>query len=129
MQSVILLILLASQKFLLMSPIEEAFYLQNYQALEKHSAQFVILEFEVPCRVTGNYQRQQAWQKIAQIFRKYKVKELLWSAMHVEQEVAVQSLNITFEDKTTRLLINMKFIFFMKRQKEWKLFLVKGLGN
>jgi len=127
MLAVLLTLLLSTQKFLLMEPIEKAFLQKEFSSLNQICNEQLLLEFDYPQSVSGNYALPRAIKILQRLFKDYSLKEFFWGAMHVEADIAVQSLNLIINRKSSSFSAELKLIFFMRRDQQWKLFLIKGL--
>ena len=125
------LILLVAQPFLLMQPIQTAFESGDFSALLFVCQDKISVNFEEPFMLNGFFFREIFVDEFSLIISEYEINKIEWSSMHIQDRFAVQSMNLVLKNRRSERLLYYKFIFFMTRQntrdKEWKLYYLKGL--
>jgi len=123
----LLVFLLFSQQFLLRQPIQIAIESGDFSHLEVICQEKVSVNCEEPFRLNGYYSRQKFIAGFSGQFSKYELKEFEWLTRQIEENFAIQSLNVILKNKRSDKLIYYKFIFFMTQDKTWKLYYLRGL--
>jgi len=136
----ILLLLLAvgqtdqvSQNYLVMQPIQEAVLQGRFSALEPICLERLSLDLESPFALSGFLSKGQFITSFADRLAGLAIERLEWSSLQVEENIAVQSLNLLMVQRISGLRIIYKLILFMradvdaKQEKEWKLYYLRGL--
>jgi len=136
----ILLLLLAvgqsdpvSQSYLVMQPIQEAVQQGHFSALEPICQERLSLDLESPLALSGFLSKGQFIKAFSDRLAGVTVEKLEWSSLQVEENIAVQSLNLLMVQRISGLRIFYKLILFMradadeKKEKEWKLYYLRGL--
>ena len=115
------------QQFLLKDPIQQAIETGNFSQLVKMCQERISANFEEPFVLNGYFHRDQFVSLFSRQFEKYQVKKSEWLTRQIEEKFAIQSLNLILKNKRSEKLIFYKFIFFMTKDKTWKLYYLKGL--
>ena len=123
----LLVLLLFSQQFLLRQPIQVAIESGDFSQLEVICQKKVSVNCEAPFELNGFYSRQKFIAGFSEQFSKYELKEFEWLTRQIEENFAIQSLNLILKNKRSEKLIYYKFIFFMTQDKTWKLYYLRGL--
>jgi hypothetical protein len=136
----ILLLLLAvgqtdqvSQSYLVMQPIQEALLQGRFAALEPICQERLSLDLESPFALDGFLSKGQFIKTLSDRLAGLAIEKLEWSSLQVEENIAVQSLNLLMIQRLSGLRIYYKLILFMraaadeKKEKEWKLYYLRGL--
>jgi hypothetical protein len=136
----ILLLLLAvgqtdqvSQSYLVMQPIQEAVLQGRFAALEPICQERLSLDLESPFALSGFLSKGQFIKTFSDRLAGLAIEKLEWSSLQVEENIAVQSLNLLMIQRLSGLRIYYKLILFMradadeKKEKEWKLYYLRGL--
>jgi len=116
---------------LLMQPIQTAFESGDFSSLSIVCQPKVSVNFEEPILLNGYFFREKFVDDFSRIISEYEISTIEWSSMHIQDRFAVQSMNVVLKDRRSGRLLYYKFIFFMTRantrDKEWKLYYLKGL--
>ncbi|MCX6557251.1 MAG: hypothetical protein NTW95_07485 [Candidatus Aminicenantes bacterium] len=122
-----------SQSYLVMQPIQEALLQGHYSALEPICQERLSLDLEGPFALSGFLSKEQFIKTFANRLAGLAIEKLEWSSLQVEENIAVQSLNLLMIQRLSGLRIYYKLILFMranadeKKEKEWKLYYLRGL--
>jgi hypothetical protein len=121
------------QNYLVMQPIQEAVQHGRFSALEPICRQRISLDLEEPFSLSGFLTKGQFIKEFSARLANLKTEKLEWSSLQVEENIAVQSLNLLMTDRFSGFKIFYKLILFMsadyKQEKEieWKLYYLRGL--
>lgn len=126
MKCVLILVLLV-QQFLLRQPIQRAIETGNFSALEAICQEKVSVNFEEPFALNGYFRRAPFIDAFSRRFARFEVKKFEWLTRQIEENFAIQSLNLILKNRRSEKLVYYKFIFFMTQDKTWKLYYLKGL--
>jgi hypothetical protein len=128
----VLLLLVLQQQYLLMQPIQESLQSGEYAPLQEICREYVAVNLEEPLAMRGYYNRHRFCSGLRSRLAPFQVVETQWSAIQVDDERAVQSLNLTLRHLISGQLLSVKLIFFMsqedsKKGREWRLDYLRGL--
>ena len=122
-----------SQNYLVMQPIQAAVQYGSFSALEPICQQRITLNLEEPFSLGGFLTRGQFVEEFSARFMNLETEKLEWSSLQVEENIAVQSLNLIMVNRFSGRKIYYKLILFMsagynkEQEKEWKLYYLRGL--
>jgi hypothetical protein len=132
-----LLLLLAlpqvSQNYLVMQPIQEAVQHGRFSALAPICQPRISLNLEEPFSLSGFLTKEQFIEEFSARLANLETEKLEWSSLQVEENIAVQSLNLLMTNRFSGLKVFYKLILFMsadynqKQEIEWKLYYLRGL--
>lgn len=120
-------VLLAVKTFLLMEPIQTAFETGEFSHLRRICKEQISVNFEEPFLLNGYFHRDKFIYEFSGQFSEYEISKIEWSSWQIQDHFAVQSLNLVLKNQRSGRIIYYKFIFFMTRDQEWKLYYLKGL--
>jgi hypothetical protein len=129
----LLLLLQVSQHYLVMGPVQEAIQQGRFAALAPICRPSVVVSLEEPLQVRGALGREQFIDEFSSRFAGLEVEKLEWSSIQVEEDNAVQSLNLILKRRFSGARVFYKLILFMNSDvsppggNEWKLFYLRGL--
>jgi hypothetical protein len=121
------------QHYLVMQPIQEAVQYGRFAALEPICRQRITVNLEAPIALGGFLTKGQFIEEFSASLANLETEKLEWSSLQVEENIAVQSLNLIMSNRFSGLKIFYKLILFMsadysqEQKKEWKLFYLRGL--
>jgi hypothetical protein len=127
MMKIALFALLALKTFLLMEPIQTAFETGDFSNFRQVCSDRISVNFEEPFLLNGYFSRDKFIYEFSGQFSEYEIGKIEWSSMQIQDPFAVQSLNLVLKHRRSGRIIYYKFIFFMTRDQEWKLYYLKGL--
>lgn len=122
-----------SQGYLVMQPIQAAVQQGRYEALKPICRPRLSLDMEEPFSLSGFLTRKQFVERISGRLANLKTEKLEWSSLQVDENIAVQSLNLVMTDRYTGLKVYYKLILFMNSDQDpddeikWKLYYLRGL--
>jgi hypothetical protein len=122
-----------SQSYLVMQPIQEAVQHGRFSALEPICQQRISLNLEEPFSLSGFMTKGQFIKEFSARLASLAIDKLEWSSLQVEENIAVQSLNLLLSDRFSGFKIYYKLILFMSaetkpaKEIEWKLYYLRGL--
>ena len=122
-----------SQNYLVMQPIQEAVQNGQFSALGPICRQRISLNLEEPFSLSGFLTKGQFIEEFSARWANLETEKLEWSSLQVEENIAVQSLNLILIHRFSGLRIFYKLILFMsadyshEQEKEWKLYYLRGL--
>ncbi len=86
----------------------------------------------LPCRAPSS--KEQFIEEFSARFAALEAEKIEWSSIQVEDNIAVQSLNLILKKRFSGVRIAYKLILFMSadpaheaKEKEWKLHYLRGL--
>ena len=101
------------------------------QSLAAISQKKITVELEEPFAISGHIPRRYFANLFSKRYAELEVKRMEWGSIHIENEIALQSLNLILENTVSGQIIPYKIIFFMKaevkKDQEWKLFHLRGM--
>ena len=119
----LIILLLFSQHYLLMDPIQNAFEDNDFSVFNNISTKQLIVNLESPISIAGDFKRKRFIEKFGRIMKYFKVKKSEWVSKHIWEDYAVQSMNLILKNMRSGDNEYYKFIFFLKRIKgDWKLY-------
>lgn len=133
MLKALLLLLQVTQNYLVMQPVQEALVNGRFAALAPICRPKVVVNLEEPLAVRGTLVGAQFIDEFSARFAGLDVEKLEWSSLQVEEDNAVQSLNLILKQRFSGARVVYKLILFMNsetrpgREKEWKLYYLRGL--
>ena len=121
------LLLAVSGQFLLMEPIGESLETGDFSRFRDMSEEKISVNFEPPFDLKGYVTIDKFIDDFKSAFSRYQVTRTEWTSKQIEENFAVQSLNVILKDIRSEKDIYYKFIFFMKKKAEWKIYYLRGL--
>jgi|GEM_PF-635285 len=116
-----------SDQFLLMEPIRDALNNGDFSHLRKISEERISVNFEPPFDLKGYVSIDKFIEDFSPGYSLYRTVRIEPSSQQIEENYAVQSLNVILKDKRSEKDIYYKFIFFMRKRVEWKIYYLRGL--
>ncbi|MEI6613529.1 MAG: hypothetical protein WCL37_01400 [Chrysiogenales bacterium] len=122
-----------SQNYLVMQPIQEAVQYNRFAALAPICRPRLTVNLEEPFALGGFLTKGQFIEEFSARWTNLETEKLEWSSLQVEENIAVQSLNLILVNRFSGRKIFYKLIIFMsadynkKQEKEWKLYYLRGL--
>jgi hypothetical protein len=122
-----------SQSYLVMQPIQEAVQYGRFAALEPICQPRITVNLEEPFALGGFLTKGQFVDEFSARLANLETEKLEWSSLQVEENLAVQSLNVILVNRFSGFKIFYKLILFMSaddgqdQEKEWKLYYLRGL--
>jgi hypothetical protein len=133
MLKALLLLLQVTQHYLVMGPVQAAIQEGRFAELAPICRPSVVVSLEEPLAIRGALDRRQFIDEFSSRFAGLEVEKLEWSSIQVEEENAVQSLNLILRRRISGARVFYKLILFMNSEaapaagKEWKLYYLRGL--
>ncbi len=133
MLKVLLLLLQVTQHYLVMQPLQEAIRNGRFEALAPICQRRILLNLEEPFGLRGAMSREQFIKEFSSRFASLEADKIEWSSLQVEENIAVQSLNLILKKRFSGSRVFYKLILFMscdispEKEKEWKLYYLRGL--
>ncbi|MDQ1354353.1 MAG: hypothetical protein QG657_4662 [Acidobacteriota bacterium] len=119
----------STDQFLLMQPIENAVRSANFSQFKGISAKKISVNLEAPFDLRGYMFIEKFIEDFSEEYAPYKAERIEWSSKQIDENYAVQSLNVVLKNKRSRQEIYYKFIFFMKKNiQQWEIYYLRGLG-
>ena len=106
----------AGQNYLVMQPIQEAVQYGRFTALESICQQRITVNLEEPFSLGGFLSKGQFVEELSSRWANLETEKLEWSSLQVEENIAVQSLNLILVNRFSRLKIYYKLILFMNAE-------------
>ena len=122
-----------TQSYLVMQPIEEALQYGRFSALEPICRPRMSLDLEEPFSLSGFLSKEQFIELFSARLTNLETEKLEWSSLQVDENIAVQSLNLIMIERISRLKFLYKLILFMNadyhanEEIKWKLYYLRGL--
>ncbi|HSQ35987.1 MAG TPA: hypothetical protein VLQ89_08350 [Candidatus Binatia bacterium] len=122
-----------SQGYLVMQPVQEAVRQGNYAALKPICRPRLALDLEEPFSLRGFLTREQFVERVSIRLANLKTERFEWSSLQVDENIAVQSLNLVLVDRSSGRKVYYKLILFMNADDDpdeeikWKLYYLRGL--
>ena len=110
-----------------MGPIEHSFKKNDFSKFNKICENYVTTAMDYPLLVNGFLNKSEFIDKISKRMKYYRVLKIEWGSKQIEENYAVQSINLELIDIRNNKTLFYKIIFFMKKIKEWKLYYLVGL--
>jgi len=124
-----LMLAAASGPYLLMSPIEEAVKTGDFAAFGQICPGRVSVNLELPFDLAGYFAREKFIRRLRAEFSLFKAERIEWISLQIEDEFAVQSLNLILKNTVSGSRVYYKLVFFLtKRDRQWKLYYLRGLS-
>ena len=121
------------QSYLVMQPIQDAVQHGRFAALEPICRPRLALDLEAPFALSGFLTRSRFIERFSSRLAKLQTEKLEWSSLQVDENIAVQSLNLIMVDRISGLKVFYKLILFMNadydpgEEVKWKLYYLRGL--
>jgi len=128
----ILLLLLATsqagiQHYLLDPYIQQAVQSGDFSGLAAVCRPQLSVNLEEPLSFKGHYSSGQFTEDFTRLFRRFHTENSEWTSIQIDENLAVQSLNLSLKDRYSGRTFFYRFIFFMNKDKEWKIYYLRGL--
>ncbi len=117
----------AVQQFLLLQPIQDAFNRNEFSRLSPVCATRVSVRMDEPFTLNGFFRAPRFVREFSARLTEYEIKRLEWSSNYIEENYAIQSLDVQLTHRRIQRTVMYKFIFFIRRDPEWKLYYLKGV--
>jgi len=118
----------AQDQYLLMKPIQNAVTTGNFTEFKDICLDKISTTFEPPFDLSGYIDTGKFIEIFNRFFKHYNVTEVEWISKQIEDQFAIQSLELIIKNKRSEKTVYYKFIFFMtKIDKEWKIYYFRGL--
>jgi hypothetical protein len=134
MLKLLLLLLQVTQNYLVMQPLQDAIQHGHFAALAPICRQRVVINLEEPLALQGTFSKEQFIGEFSSRFATLEAEKIEWSSLQVEDNIAVQSLNLILKKRFSGSRVAYKLILFMSadpvygaKEKEWKLHYLRGL--
>ncbi len=127
MIKILVALLTITGHYLMMQPIEDAVRSGDFALFKNISAQRVSVNLAPPFDLKGYLDIDAFIRQFNPRYQNYFTENIEWTSKHIEDTYAVQSLTLVLKHKRSQKEIYYKFIFFMKKNKEWKIYYLKGL--
>ncbi len=124
---ILLTLFVNAQHFLLMQPIRNAVKNGDFSGFKTICKEKISINLEKPFLMNGYFYSEKFIDDFSIKFSEYKTQRIEWSSKQIEVDFAIQSLNIALKNKKSGRIVLYKLIFFMTRDKEWKLYYLRGL--
>jgi hypothetical protein len=125
--TIIFLLLVFGQQFLQMQPIQDSIRSGDFRGIEPICQGRLSVNLEEPLAIKGYFYRDQFSEEMDSGFSRVTAENIEWSSIQVEENIAVQSMNLVLKDRFSGRKFYYKLIFFMSKEKEWKLYYLRGL--
>lgn len=116
-----------ADQFLLMKPIDESLEKGDLSGFKSICEEKISVNFEEPFHFNGYFYIDQFIELFASKYEEFKVNKKEWSSKQIEDKFAIQSMNLVLKNTRSDRIIYYKFIFFMVKIKEWKIYYLRGL--
>ncbi len=113
--------------YLLMQPIESAIRSGDFSPFKDISTQRISVNIEAPFHLRGYVGIDKFVDVLSYRYSQFKTEKIEWASKHIEENYAVQSVNVILFNKRTDKEVYFKFIFFMHKQTQWQIYYLKGL--
>jgi hypothetical protein len=127
MLKTLLLLLQITQNYLVMQPLQEAIQRGRFDALAPICRQRIVLNLEEPLALQGTLSKEQFIEEFSARFATLEAEKIEWSSIQVEDNIAVQSLNLILKKRFSGSRVYYKLILFMSKEKEWQLHYLRGI--
>jgi len=124
---IVFLLLAVSQQFLQMQPIQDSIRSGDFRGIKPICQERLSVNLEEPLTIKGYFYRDQFAEELDSGFSRVTAENIEWSSIQVEANIAVQSMNLVLKDRFSGRKFYYKLIFFMSKEKEWKLYYLRGL--
>jgi hypothetical protein len=119
-----------SQNYLVMQPIQEAVQNGRFSALAAICQPRIMVNLEEPFSLDGFLTRGRFVEEFSTCLANLETEKLEWSSLQVEENIAVQSLNLILTNRFSGLKIFYKLILFMNAEyskEQEKEYYLRGL--
>ncbi len=116
-----------AQFYLLEQPIEKSIQKGNFDVFKTICTEKVSVNLDYPFHLQGYLFRENFIDKFKEEFSLYSVDKIEWISLQVEEKFAIQSLNVILVNNRSGKITYYKFIFFLVKEQEWKLYNLRGL--
>ena len=123
----IITLALILQHYLLMLPIENAIKSNDFSRFHLICNNKLLVNIEKPFNFNGYVNSEKFISEFSLAFSRYEPGEIEWTSIVIERDFAIQSLNLVLKDRRTKKVFLYKFIFYTTKEKEWKLYFLRGL--
>jgi len=106
-----------AQQILLRQPIQRAIETENFLNFVTICKEKVSINFEEPFTQNGYFYRGRFVDVFFNKFYQYELRNMEWSTKQIEENFAIQSLNLVLKHKKSEIIVYYKFIFFMTRDE------------
>ncbi|MCP5102599.1 MAG: hypothetical protein GY950_04430 [bacterium] len=113
--------------YLLMEPIRDAISTGDFGYFRDISEKKISVNFEAPFDLNGYVPIDKFIEDFSVGYAQYKVERMEWSSKQIDENYAVQSLNVILEDNRSEEDVYYKFIFYMRKDVKWKIYYLRGL--
>lgn len=114
--------------FLQMQLIQEALESGDFTGFKNISENKISVNSEPPFELNGYLYIDRFIEEFNERFSQFETKKIEWSSKQIEEEFAIQSLNLMLKNRRSEKTVYYKFIFFMiKKNQEWKIYYLRGL--
>lgn len=125
---ILIIMMLFSQHYLLMDPIQKAMDEKDYEQFALISTPQLIVNMESPLFMTGDFKKEGFVKRIEKRMKYFSVHRSEWVSKHIWENYAVQSMNLIMKNLRSGDDEYYKLIFFLKRIKgKWKLYYLRGI--
>ncbi len=112
--------------YLLMEEIKDA--IKNVKLFKSISTAKISVNLESPLILHGYLPIDKFIDDFALEFSRFETLDIEWVSIQLEEEFTVQSLALVLKDKQSEKTVYYKLIFFLvKKDKEWKIYYLRGL--
>jgi hypothetical protein len=132
-----------SQSYLLMQEILNALGEGDFNSFKNQGfcEEKISINFEPPFDLHGYLDIDKFIHDFTLKFSQFETENIEWVSKQLEEQFAVQSLNIILKNKRSEKIIYYKFIFFLtkkidsfdfmffsiKKDEKWKIYYIRGL--
>ena len=116
-----------SQFYLLAQPIEDSIQQGDFKVFVDICTEKVSVNLEPPFLLKGYFFKEKFIEKFTKEFSQFKVEKIEWISLQVEEKFAIQSLNVILKNFRSGKITYYKFIFFLTKKEQWKLYNLRGL--
>jgi hypothetical protein len=114
--------------YLLMKPIANAFAASDFTLFRQDSTERISVHFDPPFDLHGYFYIDKFIDDITGKLAQLETQKMVWVSRQLEEQFAVQSLNLIFRNKRSDKTVYYKLIFFLtKKNQEWKIYYLRGL--
>ena len=111
-----------------MQPIRDSIRTGDFSHFKGISHARISVQLEPPFELGGYVPIAKFIEDFSSEYSLYKAERIEWSSKQIEENYAVQSLNVILKNKRSEKEIYYKLIFFMKKRlKQWKIYYLRGL--
>ncbi len=124
--SILLSLFVLTQHYLLEPSIQRALVERNPVVLAQTLRPRVEFDLEAPLSLKGFLPRRIAAADFCRAIAPLEASRIEWSSIQVEDNLAVQALDVVWKNRLTGELQAYKFIFFMVKDGEWAVYSLRG---